>query len=302
MLASAAEARTVLDDWLVRRQRLAASESIREPHRRMQLQVLEYLIRRYADSPDAARPARCPSTAAFYSNDRLIVVHHHLGRGRIAGVRNQAEANRRVGDILGHLRRVHEDDAEAVAAHNDFASWVDELDQRPDTPVSAWRDICRQLKPGRRTTASLHRAIAASLKQSPYLPRAVLAYLCRRLSEPKYDIVAAELLLSCRSETVPDYVARAWRERVNRGCLDGVTEKLRAHLVSTPRALDAIRQRLADTDPAVRLAATQLLRDAGTLDDVALLSDLVSLPRSADEHSYERGALLDAMWTIAHRD
>ncbi|HVA51635.1 MAG TPA: hypothetical protein VNH11_35165 [Pirellulales bacterium] len=82
----------------------------------MQLQVLEYLIRRYADSPEAARPARCASTAAFYSNDRLIVIHHHLGRGKIAGVRNQAEANRRVGDILGHLRRVHEQDAEAVAA------------------------------------------------------------------------------------------------------------------------------------------------------------------------------------------
>lgn len=37
MLASAADSRTVFEDWLVRRQRLAASETIPEPHRRMQL-------------------------------------------------------------------------------------------------------------------------------------------------------------------------------------------------------------------------------------------------------------------------
>jgi HEAT repeat protein len=63
-----------------------------------------------------------------------------------------------------------------------------------------------------------------------------------------------------------------------------------------------VRERLADDNPAVRFAATQLLRAVGTLDDVALLSDLLSLPRSADEHSYERRALVDAMWAIAHRE
>lgn len=123
MLASASEARTVLDDWLTRRQRLAVSE----PIRRMQLQVLEYLIRRYTDSAEAAQPARCPAAATFYS-----VVHHHLGRGKIAGVKNQAEANRRMSDILSHRRRVLKEDAEAVEVHNDFASWVDELEQQSE--------------------------------------------------------------------------------------------------------------------------------------------------------------------------
>jgi hypothetical protein len=33
-----------------------------------------------------------------------------------------------------------------------------------------------------------------------------------------------------------------------------------------------------------------------------LLSALLSLPRSVDEHSYERRALVDAMWAIAHRE
>lgn len=145
MPASSSDARTVFDDWLVRRQRLAASETVPEQHRRVQLQVLEYLIRRYANSPEAARPVRIASTAEFYSNDRLIVVYHHLGRGQIAGVKSQAEANRRVGDILSHLCRVHEEDPETVAAHNDFANWIDELDQRPEPPASAWRNILWQL-------------------------------------------------------------------------------------------------------------------------------------------------------------
>ncbi len=301
MLASAADARTVIDDWLLRRQRLAASESMPEQHRHIQLQVLDYLIRRYADSPEAARPARSASTADFYSNDRLILVHHYLGRGRIAGVKNQAEANRRVGDILSHLRRVHEEDADAVATHNDFGTWIDELDQRSVSPASAWRRLWQQLKSGSEMTASIQKTIAASLEQSPYLPRAVLAYLCRVLSKSAQDMEAAELLLRCRSDSVPDYVARAWRERINAGCLDRATEKLQGYLVSEPRALDAVRERLADPNPAVRLAATQLLREAGTLDDVALLSDLVLLPPSAHEDPSERRALLDAMWTIAHR-
>ena len=137
MLASASEARTVFDDWLTRRQRLAASETVPESSRRVQLQVLEYLIRRYADSPEAARPARCPAAAAFYSDDRRIVVHHHLGRGEIAGVKNQAEANRRMGDILSHLRRVHQEGSEAVGPQNEFASWGDELEHEADKPLGA---------------------------------------------------------------------------------------------------------------------------------------------------------------------
>ena len=39
MLASAADERTLLDDWIARRQRLSASETMPEQHRRMQLQV-----------------------------------------------------------------------------------------------------------------------------------------------------------------------------------------------------------------------------------------------------------------------
>ncbi|HVX13562.1 MAG TPA: hypothetical protein VHC22_20420 [Pirellulales bacterium] len=296
-MLAAADAFTLAEDWLARRQRLAGSVTIPEAYRQAQLQVLEYLIRRYGDSPEAARPARFGSSAPFYSNDRVIVVHHHLGRGTIAGVKSQAEANQRVGDILRHLQSVHENDIDDIAAHNDFADWVDELDEHPIVPERAWNAILRALRRRR----SAHRAIAEALQQSPYLPRAALTYLCRCLSRGTYDMEAAEMLLSCRSEKVPEYVARAWRERVDRGCLNAVTEKLRDYLAAEPRALDGVRERLGDRNPAIRLAATEVLRDAGTLDDVSLLSDLVSLPADESEHADERRALLDAMWAIAHR-
>lgn len=297
MLALADE-RTLVEDWLVRRQRIAASVTMPEQHRQMQLQLLDYLIRRYGDSPEAARPARFASSFEFYSNDRTIVVHHHLGRGKIAGVRNQAEAKRRVGDILSHLRSVHELEADTVPAHNDFARWVDELDERPDTPGRAWREIMLAVQRGR----SAHQAIAAALEKSPYLPRSALAYLCRCLSEPACGRAAVELLLRCRSKNVPDYAVHALRERVRKGWFDEVTAKLRAYLVSEPSALDGIRARLADANAEVRLTAIDLLSESGTLDDVALLSDLVSLKPMDDEDPRERTALLDAMWAIGHRE
>jgi hypothetical protein len=65
--------------------------------------------------------------------------------------------------------------------------------------------------------------------------------------------------------------------------------------------LDGVRAQFAHANPRVRLAAIDLLR-AGTLDDVAFLSDLVSLPRDPDEDPQERRALLGAMWELAHRD
>jgi hypothetical protein len=207
-----------------------------------------------------------------------------------------------VGDILNHLCRVHEEDPETVAAHNDFANWIDELDRRPEPPASAWRNILWQLTSNRRIAVGLVEAIAASLEESPYLPRAALAYLCRDLSQRDAEMRSAELLVKCRSESVSDYIARAWRERVKAGWDDELTTKLEGYLLGEPRALDAVRERLADTNASVRLAATRLLGQAGTLDDVTLLSDLVSLPPMANEDSRERGGLLDAMWTIAHRD
>jgi hypothetical protein len=49
----------------------------------------------------------------------------------------------------------------------------------------------------------------------------------------------------------------------------------------------------------VRIAALDILRRIGTLEDISLLDDLLALPLTADEHPAERAWLLYAMRSIA---
>jgi hypothetical protein len=67
---------------------------------------------------------------------------------------------------------------------------------------------------------------------------------------------------------------------------------------AVPPAIDpveAVREKLCDVDPAVRIQAALALGEFGGLDDIGFLSDLLSLPNSADEHPKEREAILHAM-------
>ena len=79
-----------------------------------------------------------------------------------------------------------------------------------------------------------------------------------------------------------------------------MTHRLRAYLSAETQNVDRIRERLADVSALVRLQAARLLGEIGTLDDVALVSDLLSLPPAADENPQERQVLLDAMRALAH--
>jgi hypothetical protein len=103
MLATAAP-RTIIEHWMLRRHRLADAHGVPEQHRLMQIQVLDYLINRYRDSPDVARPSRCLTSTDVYWDERAIVVHHHLGRGRVAGVKDRREAERRVRHAGSHAK------------------------------------------------------------------------------------------------------------------------------------------------------------------------------------------------------
>lgn len=286
--------RTLVDDWRVRRERLATSREISAQYREMQLQLLDYLISRYGDSSTAARPARFAAPSGVYWNDRAIVVHHHLQQATVSGVKNQGQANRRVGEILGHLRAVQDDLTGATPDRENFDVPAD----RPELSTAALVRLSRAL----RYRTGVRWAIAAALDESPYLPRAALAWLCRRLSDPrKVDAASAELLARCRGDEAINYAVRAWRERLAADCDDRATEKLRAYLSAETENVDRIRERLADVSPRVRIHAARLLGEIGTLDDVALCFDLLSLPTVADETSDERQAILDAMRQLAER-
>ncbi len=59
--------------------------------------------------------------------------------------------------------------------------------------------------------------------------------------------------------------------------------------------VEAVRATLCDGDPVVRIQAAAELGEIGDLDDIGLLSDLLSLPPCPDEHPRERESLLHAM-------
>ena len=67
------------------------------------------------------------------------------------------------------------------------------------------------------------------------------------------------------------------------------------HIQST----DMLRIKLCDGNPTVRVLAAVELGKVGTLDDIGLLSDLLYLPKAADEHPRERAALIHSMQRLA---
>jgi hypothetical protein len=66
--------------------------------------------------------------------------------------------------------------------------------------------------------------------------------------------------------------------------------------------VEAVREKLCDADAAVRIHAALELGEIGTLDDIGLLSDVLSLPCSEDEHPKERAAILHAMKRLSRID
>jgi hypothetical protein len=62
---------------------------------------------------------------------------------------------------------------------------------------------------------------------------------------------------------------------------------------------ESLRVQLCASEPVVRILAAVELAQAGTLDDIGLLSDLLSLPPLADEHPRERAALVHAMQRLS---
>jgi hypothetical protein len=57
--------------------------------------------------------------------------------------------------------------------------------------------------------------------------------------------------------------------------------------------------RLCDSDPVTRVLAAVELGEVGTLDDVGLLSDLLALAPSDEEHPSERAAMAHSLQRLA---
>ena len=294
-----AAAPTLLEDWQARRHRLL---NLPEPGGQLvalHVQVLEYLITRYEDAPEAARPARYPLEPSLYVNDRAILVHHHVWEGKVGGVKTQREAQDRVSSLVSRIVSPGEEDTSA-----ERPQWLDDKERpSPDSrTLGRWQDIKMAL----RWRGGVVRAIEAALAASPYLPRSALEYLFQRLVDPGCrEVRVARALIQCENRSAPWYAVNAWRERIAAGCRDMVTRKLEGLLCrpeNRQRALEQVHVCLADPNARVRLAAVAGIGRLGTLDDLGLLSDLLALPPQPDEHPREREALVQAMQEISQAE
>ncbi len=181
--------RTLYEDWKARREQLAGRPYRSGDRHAVEAQVLDYLIRRYRDTPEGARLARFPLTSDIYINHRAIAVLHHLGSGRIPAITTASEALVRVQSIVRRMLQASGNEATEIG--------------NPD-------------------------AISAS-----------------------------------------------------------------------DDATDLCRMRLCEGEPIARVLAIVKLGDIGTLDDIGLLSDLLALPPSDDEHPKERVAMVHSMQRLA---
>ncbi len=294
---------SLLEDWQFRRKRLEYQALQPEQYRQLQIRVLDYLIDRYRDSPEAARPARSPGRSDLFFDGRAVVVHHHVWRDKVGGVKSERQARDRVTSILHRMSAPAPD--EESDEPPDFLT--------PDEPelTPAWKRAQASAEAVRIATAILrrwgvYRAIEAALKASPFISERGVKYLYERIADvDAEEIRAVELLARCENRSALKYAMVAWRDRVEAGRIDEVTTRLEAYFCRPDlrdRVGDRIRLKLADDHPQIRLRAIALLATIGSLDDVALLSDLLSIPPQHDEDPLERRALALAVEQLAKGD
>jgi hypothetical protein len=143
------------------------------------------------------------------------------------------------------------------------------------------------------------------------------------LSELDRDVleIDIELLETCRNDSAARALVDAWRRRVEtttqrkeRGSASDydpfaarefakILARLELGIVRhQERAASRLRPLLADQNAEVRVAAYRLLGCVGSLRDVALLSDLLTLAPSASDHPRERVVIAESMHRIARRE
>ena len=284
--------KTRFEDWVDRRQHLTSLVPA-DPRNIVQLKLLDYLIGRYRDTAEAHQPARFRLQRELHWNDRRITVHHHLGRGKVAGVRNQEDAQHRMAALLQTMTSEERQEDENFELVNATAL--------PRLPMvhhpTDWR-----IKLG----WNADRQIRLTLASYPILSQTCLQHLMNRLSDvSREDQVALDLFLRCQNRNILDRTVQIWRDRVAQGSSSGwITDSLEAQLKlpqNQSRAAELIRDRLADANAPVRIAASRMIATLGDLDDIGLLSDLLALPLSDDEGPHERDVITAAMSAIAER-
>ncbi len=266
--------RTLLDEWQWRRDALNLGLDSATPFARERARVLDFLIHRYQNSPEAQRPAPAKPKADFQVNQRAIVVLHHIWQGRVGGIKSPQEAQARVSAILKRIS-LPPSTEEAEATEADVLT--------PD--------------------GGSGKAVAASPPKGPTLPTWMALQLYQRIVSAGADDVQAVESLACgRNRSALLYAVYAWRELVGSGRTTQACNMLHRFLATAEPSgvvIEGVRESLAHGNVRVRFAALDILGRIGTLGDIGLLDDLMALPLAADEHPAERPTLLRTMRAIA---
>jgi hypothetical protein len=290
--------RTLLDEWRWRLDILNRRPGSAAPLAKERARVLDFLIHRYRDSPEAQRPAPASPRAEFQVNQRAIVVLHHIWEGRVGGVKTPQEAQARVAAILRRISPQASDDEPEPGVTGVLALDHQEADA-PDDPRVYSDDGEPTASRGRVRNAGN----AASQARNLSLPGWEALQLYRRIVRPGVDDVqAAEVLTLGGNRAALNYALYAWRELIEAGRTNKAWWVLHRFLATpepTGAVIETVREFLAHDSAKVRWAALDILCRIGTLEDIGLLDDLLALPSAADEHPQERAALLRTMRSIA---
>jgi hypothetical protein len=294
--------RTLYEDWQMRRQRLNNMPApIGKTYVSVQARVLDYLLKRYEGSEDAKKLARFPLGNEVLFNHRAVVVHHHLEKGKFAGVKTEAESRGRMASILQRIKAIDpQSDAKAPSDGVQFSG----RDMTP-TKLSLFdSEESRTRKAGIefREAIKWGQDIRSVLSISSTLPEDVIAWIYEQLSSDGFTQETLDVFLLCENRTALDYAILAWREHCIREPHGNLTERIEQMFAIPSRrehAAERLRAELAHRSQNVRIRAAELLRNLGNLDDVGLLMDLLSMPRTGIEDSVERDAYAATIKTLS---
>jgi len=301
--------RSLYEDWLFRRERLEAQGApLGHGYAEAVARVLDYLLERYRDAPEAAVPARFPAPATVYLNRRAITVHDYLGRGQFSAIKTEEQARNRVSGILKRI--ASHDPQDAARRFQAGEQWATCPNIRWQGGASAraeqWAEaICARTKAARVVCSGaepheISAAINDLLEVTQWFPSAVV----QRCFEQALigNIAAAQALMRCRNRSAQDYIFLVWRYRIALDVNDPVAVQFCQHLLNNPHwtgSVEKFRTELANEHPNVRTEAARVLQAIGDLHDIGLLLELAALPPDSGERPGERDVYLDAARALA---
>jgi hypothetical protein len=272
---------SLYESWELRRQLLESNANpIDVAIAQIQKRILDFLLRRYATDTAAKVPASFPARTELRLDRRAIVVHDHMGRGIVSGVKNEVEASDRAARIL---KRISNLDPQASAQSPGrgiydpllAAALESEMPPEPNpalhgdarggiaapvpgganlpapTPSStsityrqrlAWGRIHSGIKAGEPAVVVLDR-IRGALSLGRAVPERAITYMFEHCSNPLMkETLAADLLARCINSSVPAYALLAWRDRlVALSGPDEVANRLRSICLQEPMRPTALK-------------------------------------------------------------